>query len=129
MHSVRSSCHTRNRRYATSTDRGTRRSTSRSHVTFAEGLIIAACVAAVVLSFAHTLAVPSSESPTSVSVRVEASQTLWDLATAHPIEGLTTAQTVEYIQRLNGRSEPSLAVGEVVLVPDAPDSVTALASR
>ena len=57
------------------------------------------------------------------------SQTLWSLAGEHPIDGMSTAQTVEYIQRINERSDSTLRVGEVVLVPQVQDDSTAMASR
>jgi hypothetical protein len=57
----------------------------------------------------------------SSAVRVEAGETLWTLAKAHPVEGLSTEQNTQLIARLNGMdSHTQVAAGTVLRVPAAP---------
>lgn len=107
----------------------TNRSGSRRQITLMEGAIVILCTFAVVLTFSRAIAEPAHGDVSSVPVRVEASQTLWSLAGEHPIEGMTTAQTVEYIQLINELESSNLRVGEVVLVPQAQDLTSAMASK
>lgn len=52
------------------------------------------------------------------SVTVPERGTLWEIASAHPVPGLTTAETVELIKELNGIADGTvLRPGQVVLVP------------
>lgn len=94
-------------------------------------LLILAAVAAVVIAAALTPLLPNS--PGSVpltTVRVESADTLWSLAQAHPIEGLSTAETVSEIRRLNELPSSSLSAGSLLRVPARGDSgATAWASR
>lgn len=62
-------------------------------------------------------------------VRVEQSDTLWGIARAHGADGVTTAQTVSAIRRLNRLPQGStLQPGTVVAVPcdQASDALFAL---
>jgi LysM repeat protein len=67
--------------------------------------------------------------PGAVTVKVDSSQTLWGIAQAHPIEGLTTAQTVAAIRSANQLSDSALREGQLLRVPGAADSSAAMASR
>ena len=83
--------------------------------------IILVCVAiavAVILMASSVVPQPSSVTATR-SVRVQSSQTLWDLARANPVEGCSTAQTVDHIRTLNNMSTSSLQAGQIITVPDA----------
>lgn len=71
----------------------------------------------------------SAGSDTEVSVdtariHTEAGDTLWGIAQSHPVEGLTTAQTVELIVTLNGLDSPSVATGGVLAVPQKAANLT-----
>lgn len=70
---------------------------------------------AVVLAASSALTAPA-EAPMS-PVKVKPGQTLWQLATVHPVEGLTTAQTVELIAERNDLDHGSLRAGATLLVP------------
>lgn len=50
-------------------------------------------------------------------VCVCAGDTLWSLASSHPIEGLSTADTVEVIKGWNHLTTSCIAVGESLVVP------------
>ncbi len=51
------------------------------------------------------------------AVLVDDNATLWDLARAHPVEGLGTAQTVALIQERNGLATGTIAAGQRLDVP------------
>lgn len=51
------------------------------------------------------------------SVRVAPSDTLWSIAKAHRVPGMTTAETVERIMRLNGLTDATLQAGVLIAVP------------
>jgi len=63
-------------------------------------------------------------------VRVSASDTLWSIARANPVDGLTTAQAVAAIRRLN-RLDTGLPLqpGAVIAVPCAEAGISNLAMR
>lgn len=48
---------------------------------------------------------------------VAAGESLWGLAEQHPIEGLSTAETVSYLRHENSLGDAGLVAGQVVLVP------------
>jgi len=70
---------------------------------------------------------PSTQ-PTQ-QVQVQAGQTLWAIAQAHPIPGLTTAQTAEAISQSNGLSRSMLSVGQTLRVPASGASGSQMAAR
>ncbi len=51
------------------------------------------------------------------TLQVQTGQTLWAIAQAHPIDGLTTAQTAELISRSNNLSGGVLNAGQTLQVP------------
>lgn len=63
-------------------------------------------------------------------VRVEASDTLWSIARANPVAGLTTAQSVVAMRRLNALNRSAtLQPGAVITVPCAAGYASNLAMR
>ena len=62
-------------------------------------------------------------------VKVDAGDTLWELAEQHPVSGLTTAQTVEVIAELNHVAPGALPPHGTVLVPTGARTASAMASR
>lgn len=48
---------------------------------------------------------------------VEPGETLWGIAVARPVEGLSTCDTVSYLSEENGIEDGGLVAGEVILVP------------
>jgi Tfp pilus assembly protein FimV len=73
---------------------------------------IVAVVAAVALSGDPT---PRSLSTTQVKARQ--GDTLWSLASAHPVAGLSTAQTTALIAELNDVRANALPAGSTLRVP------------
>ncbi len=64
------------------------------------------------------------------AVRVESADTLWSIARANPQTGLSTAQTVSVIVRLNGGSVcADLHPGDSLSVPSGEVADAAVASR
>jgi len=88
----------------------------------AVGLLAIALILAAAGALSPTVEVPFSP------VRIDEGQTLWRLAQDHPIEGLTTAQTVEVIEERNRLSTGSLQAGMTVQVPSGRSS-SAVAMR
>lgn len=97
------------------------------------GLEIAILVASVLVLIAIALLPGIRGSapkwPDTVTVKVDSSQTLWGIAQAHPIEGLSTAQTVAAIRTANHLSDSALREGQLLRVPAEPDGSAAMASR
>ncbi len=81
-----------------------------------------------VLGALHGQPQPGEASVTR-TVQVQPGQTLWAIAQAHPIDGLTTAQTADAISRSNSLADSTLASGQTLRVP-AEDSLSSeMASR
>ncbi len=85
---------------------------------------VAAEVAALVMIALLLLALPIlSRSTTSSSLGsttkmvVRPGDTLWSVALAHPIPGMTTAQTADHIAALNGHNSSRIPVGSSIIVP------------
>jgi len=72
----------------------------------------------------HTPTIDSTK-----TVQVSAGETLWSIAAAHPISGLTTAQTAESIARDNGLSGAVLSTGQTLVVPAGVADESQMASR
>ena len=62
-------------------------------------------------------------------ISVAPSDTLWEIAEAHPMEGLTTAETVDAIVAINEMDTSSLVAGQALLVPAPNSSEAAVAVR
>lgn len=63
------------------------------------------------------------------TVLVAPEDTLWRLAQANPLPGLSTAETVRVIREINGLEDSTLAVGQVLSVPDEGPLAAARAAR
>jgi LysM repeat protein len=62
-------------------------------------------------------------------MQVQAGDTLWSIARAHPIAGLSTEQTAEAIARDNRLTVGALTAGQALLVPASAERGQALAKR
>jgi hypothetical protein len=97
-------------------------------ITWAEALLLCALACALVAGAAlsgGTPAVPEHLAP----VRVESGDSLWSLAASHPVEGMSTAETVEMLAAVNNIGNSSLRVGSEVMVPVSERLATARARR
>lgn len=93
-----------------------------------EMALFALLLAGIVFAVCRAVApVPSIEF--STVVRVESDQTLWDIAAEHRLPGTSTEQTVQAIRAANGMEGSALRVGQVLVVPEDPAALTAMASR
>jgi hypothetical protein len=64
------------------------------------------------------------------SVRITASDTLWSVAAANPVAGLTTAESVAVIRDLNGlQTSVSLQPGTAITIPSDAEAAQDLAMR
>lgn len=100
---------------------------SASRLTIVE---LAALVAIVLLLVAGPV-LSRSTSPQDVAttvVRVEQGDTVWTIASTHPVPGLSTAQNADLIARLNDLDTSALAAGVTLRVPSAVVSAS-VASR
>ena len=86
----------------------------------------AALVALGAVLVAVTLGAGSTQVPNvpTHTVRVESGDTLWHLAERHPVEGLTTEQTVELIVRTNQLTDAGVQAGAEIAVPAQPGTTT-----
>jgi len=64
--------------------------------------------------------------PATQARRVEPGDTLWSLASTHPVQGLDTMRTAELIAELNGIEDSGLTAGSVVLLPVRSDDELAM---
>lgn len=99
------------------------------------GLSVIEILLLVLLATALSFAVYRAVSPrahaysTTTTIRVQPSQTLWQIASENRAPGATTAETVELIKDLNEMTDSSLRVGQTVAVPAATSAMTAVAAR
>lgn len=63
------------------------------------------------------------------SVTVAEGSSLWDLATANPVSGLSTPETIVLIRDANGLCSSTLKVGQVLRVPAANGPDLSVAAR
>jgi LysM repeat protein len=99
-------------------------------LTFAECAILSiavVCIAAVALYPGIRTRVTSW--PSTVTIKVTEAETLWGIAKSHPIEGLSTAETVAAIRLNNDLADSGLQQGQLLRVPGEAASETAMASR
>ena len=74
-------------------------------------------VALVAAALSPVLRGPLPEPASFSSVTVDARDTLWEIASEHPVEGLTTADTVAIIRETNGLEGGVIHPGQVLNVP------------
>jgi hypothetical protein len=96
--------------------RRTRRISSEWTQPLVWALMLASVVALVgVLPTARDLVPPRTTA--AISVTATSADTLWSIASAHRLPGMTTAQMVETIRATNGLSHQHLQAGTVLSVP------------
>jgi len=95
--------------------------------TFMIGALLVLTVIVVTISQAHEAAPPVPAAWSEVAVAPGSS--LWDLAAHHPVQGLSTRETVDLIQRTNSIDTAVIMVGQIVRVPGAESSGVAVALR
>lgn len=102
----------------------------RSGLSVVEVALLAAL--AVCLAYASIAAIsparPASDIPTE-TIRVRPADTLWGIAAARPVNGLSTAETVQLIRSINGFETSALRAGDTVTVPRVQTLSTAVATR
>ncbi|PKQ17303.1 MAG: hypothetical protein CVT67_00380 [Actinobacteria bacterium HGW-Actinobacteria-7] len=97
--------------------RSKRRSARASRI---EIFVLAAALVAVVAAAACTVDV-ESDPPATMTVKAHQGDTAWSLAKAHPVDGLSTAQTAAMIIRINDVVASRLPAGQSIRVPAQAD--------
>ena len=92
--------------------------------------IVTLIVIAALLIAGAVTAGPHVQAPAATkTVQVQTGDTLWSIARAHPISGLSTAQTVDSIVRDNSLPSATLSAGQQLVVVAQADSAPQVASR
>ena len=92
-------------------------------------VFVVAALLLVAVAAAPTVSGASSTAATR-RVRVAASDTLWSIARAHPVEGMTAAQIVAEMQRLNHlETVAAIQPGTVISIPAGESYSSNLAMR
>jgi len=87
-----------------------------SHSAAIETFILIVLAILLILGIATSSGRSHAAQPTS-RVHVDAGDTLWSIAVAHPVEGQTTQQTAELIAEMNGPRAGVLIAGTTIRVP------------
>lgn len=119
----------KNIRGSVSARRTAHRSASRRGSSLIELTIFGVLLFALIFAGYRAVKPGAAEFAGTEAHKVSESQTLWEIASAHRIDGMSTAETVEVIKSLNGLTDSSLRVGQVVEVPVDSSANTAMASR
>ena len=85
-------------------------------------VLVIAVIVVVVASGSRTAPTPA----TTGAVKVSPGESLWSIAAANPVEGLTTPETVEVIRRSNHLTSDAITTGSVLRVPATSASGVAL---
>jgi LysM repeat protein len=83
-----------------------------------EVIALLAIALLLILGAVHTSGTQGS-SPSWSRLEVQAGDTLWTLAAAHPVEGLTTAQAADLLATTNHVDGGLIVQGQTLLVPAA----------
>lgn len=97
-----------------------------------DGFTAEAAVAILVVVALVIIAATSGSHVTAPSVTrtvvISSGETLWALAVANPVQGLSTEQTVDLIVRMNALDRSDISVGQQIALPASADA-SALAMR
>ena len=103
--------------------------TGRSGQAAIEWLAVVLVAVALLVVAATSGGSPQVDVSATRTVGVSAGDTLWEIASRHPITGLSTAQTVEVLAELNDVEGSLLTAGSSVIVPVEDADPRALALR
>ncbi|MBN2405744.1 MAG: LysM peptidoglycan-binding domain-containing protein [Coriobacteriia bacterium] len=81
--------------------------------------------AAVGPSLLHDRSIPQD----SITVKVGESDTLWEIAASNPVAGMSTAENVSLIRRMNGVTNGGVVTGQLLIIPSDSHSGTTLAQN
>ncbi len=77
---------------------------------------------ALIIASLNLVAPATTDIVDTLPVRVEQGDSLWSLASAHRVHGLTTAQTADLIREINGLSGSVVFAGQLLEVPRPDES-------
>jgi hypothetical protein len=93
-------------------------SRSRSPHSSAEWMALAVVVVAILATAVASAAESLPDEVRTRAIRVEQGDSLWTLASANPVEGLSTAETAELIRQANEMQGSVVHAGQLIQVPD-----------
>lgn len=93
----------------------------------AVGILLATAMVVLLAGVIARPAVPAASVWTDVSLGQNG--TLWELAQAHPVPGLSVSETVDLIQAANNLSSSTVHVGQSLRVPLQGDHAFTVAAR
>ncbi len=108
---------------------GARADEAQNRLTLRELAMVLALVAVLFVAAGTTGHRTLNEPRRLSSIRVVEGESLWEIAEQVEVEGLTTAEKVQEIQRLNGMDGATIAAGSLVKVPASEALVDAIAMR
>ena len=98
--------------------------------TLATAVIVVLILAAIAVAALSLLVQPPAPLPADwMQVTVEPNASLWTLASAHPVTGLSTGETAALIAEHNGLESGVIHPGQTVRVPSEGPADTAVALR
>lgn len=109
--------------------RGARRVASTGRVTARDVIMVIGLLAVLFVAASATGMRQHVEPRRMSAIRVAEGETLWDIAEDVELPGLSTAEKVAEIQRMNDLSGASIAAGSVVKIPASDVYQDAVAMR
>lgn len=113
---------------AVTTRTGIRARTIPAHGGLTADVVLALLVVAALVVIAAASGVQAAAPAVTRTVVISSGETLWALAAANPVDGLSIEQTVELIVRMNALDSSQIAVGQQIMLPASADA-SALAMR
>lgn len=83
-------------------------------------VLLAGILSTVISNARHEAVVGAIESAPLEIVRARSGETLWSLASAHGVEGVSTADIVDWLRQTNDLDSSLLVPGQELVVPLAP---------
>lgn len=69
------------------------------------------------VSMQHAVAMDSASAVSVERIQVQPGESLWQIAQAHPIKGVSTQETIDYIMSINNLPHENLQAGVMLDVP------------
>ncbi|GAB4286553.1 MAG: hypothetical protein Kow0067_10560 [Coriobacteriia bacterium] len=101
----------------------------RTRLTIVEASVLAIVAIALVAAAVGPALARDEHVGRTKTIKVSTNDSLWTIAAADPVDGLTTAQTVRLIKDMNGLSESVIVDGQLLTVPSDEHASAAMARR
>ncbi len=93
------------------------------------GILVLFAVSLVAAAVGPSLLRDRSIPQDSITVKVGESDTLWEIAASNPVAGMSTAEHVSLIQRMNGVTNSGVVAGQLLIIPSDSGGHTELAQN